>query len=89
VHGCQLDPRKYIKVAVRVYPDRIVLACLDSGRGFNWRDAGEVDFTADGECAEGGRGICLYRTYAARLRFNAAGNCVVMVRPLKASPLEV
>jgi serine/threonine-protein kinase RsbW len=89
VHGCQLDPRKSIKIAVRVYPNRIVLACVDSGGGFNWREAGEVDFTANGECAEGGRGLTLYRAYAARLRFNATGNGVVLVRPLKPSPSEL
>jgi anti-sigma regulatory factor (Ser/Thr protein kinase) len=89
VHGCRLDPTKSVKVAVRVYPNRIVLACTDSGNGFNWREAGEVDFTSDGEYAEGGRGISLYRAYASRIRFNASGNCVVLVRPLKPSCPEV
>jgi serine/threonine-protein kinase RsbW len=79
VHGCRTDPDKQIRCCLRIKSGRLLIAVEDDGEGFDWRAARAhpVDFA---DCA--GRGTGLLRIYANRVRYNAVGNAVTLVRHL-------
>ncbi len=76
-HG--VGQRECILCAVRGGPRRVLIALRDGGPGFDWR-AQRARPVADN--ATSGRGIAIYYRYAHRVRFNARGNGLVLVRLL-------
>jgi serine/threonine-protein kinase RsbW len=77
VHGCHTDPDKQVRCSLRLKAGRLLIAVHDDGDGFDWRaarvrEAAFPDFS--------GRGIGILRKYATRVRYNARGNAVAIVR---------
>jgi anti-sigma regulatory factor (Ser/Thr protein kinase) len=59
---------------------RLTIAVRDEGPGFAWKSRLEREMD---EGAESGRGLLIYRQYAERFRFSAAGNVIVIWLQLK------
>lgn len=78
VHGCASDRTKRVRCEIRLGRRGLGLTVADDGPGFDWGE--RLGAEADPRC-ESGRGIFLCRAYAARLRFNAAGNRLSLYRP--------
>lgn len=68
---------KTITCVLRAKKRHLVLAVCDGGKGFDWRTAGKTEPNA---AAVDGRGLMIYRHYASAVRFNAAGNCVTLIK---------
>jgi serine/threonine-protein kinase RsbW len=79
LHGCESDPAKRVTCTLRVRGSRLTIAVKDQGIGFDWKakQRREVDLEASS-----GRGMCIYESYADRIRFGRQGNSVVMVKTL-------
>ncbi len=76
LHGNRSDASKLVQVEVRVGRKVIALCVADEGSGFDWRSwrrriAGSTDTS--------GRGLEIGRLYANWIRFNPAGNRVILV----------
>jgi serine/threonine-protein kinase RsbW len=84
VHGCGTDPGKQVRCSLRLKSGRLLIAVEDDGEGFDWRAARAhpVVFT---DCS--GRGSGILRLYANRVRYNAVGNAVTLVRCLAVAVL--
>jgi len=63
--------------AVRCGTGRLLIAVFDGGPGFDWRNQRQT--VADCQ-ASSGRGLEIYSRYAHRVRFNALGNGVALIR---------
>jgi anti-anti-sigma factor len=85
VHGCRTDPEKQVRCRLRIKSGRLLIAVEDDGEGFDWRAARArpVSFT---DCS--GRGSGILRIYANRVRYNAVGNAVALVRCLAGGVLS-
>jgi serine/threonine-protein kinase RsbW len=76
LHGNRLDASKLVQVEVRVGRRVIVLSVADEGPGFDWRSR---RCHKSGATDTSGRGLEIGRIYADRIRFNRAGNRVILV----------
>ena len=77
LHGCGCDPDKRGTCRMRTDARRVSGSGADEGCGFDWRKARTREAPLD---AESGRGMSIYREYATRVRFSAAGNAIILVR---------
>lgn len=76
-HGNRMDPRKIVRVSVRIDPDRARIEIEDQGEGFALSDV--PDPTADENLERPcGRGIMLMRAFMNLIEYNAVGNRVVL-----------
>ncbi len=76
-HGNASDPSKQVRIACRLFGNRLRIEITDQGRGF---DPAQVPDPTDPQripcpC---GRGIMLMRNFMSRVEFNALGNQVAM-----------
>ena len=77
VHGCHTDPAKQVRCLLRLKNRHLLIAVEDDGEGFDWRAA--LHNTARfPDCS--GRGIEILLTYASRVRYNARGNLVTIIK---------
>ncbi len=81
-HGCGKAAESAVDCVIRHERGAMLIAVKDSGPGFDWRSRWELQPEAE---ACSGRGVLIYRTYANRVRFNRAGNSVLLWRRLEAS----
>lgn len=77
VHGCQEDPSRQVRCILRLGHGRLTIAVEDDGEGFDWRAATQRR-TDDGKTS--GRGMEILRAYSTRVRFNARGNSVAILK---------
>jgi anti-sigma regulatory factor (Ser/Thr protein kinase) len=66
----------FVFCAVRRRDRRLLIVVRDAGAGFDWKHARG---RRAGMTQTHGRGLSLYRSYAERVRFNAAGNCIALL----------
>lgn len=78
-------PRTALCCVLRGCPQRLLIAILDDGPGFDWRAKGEPP---ENDTETHGRGVAIYHRYAQRIRFNTRGNGVALVRLFAARPKE-
>ena len=77
MHGCGANPAMQVNCLLRLRGRSLLIAVSDEGDGFDWRAA----FHREGEVVDcSGRGISILRAYADRVRYNARGNTVVLVK---------
>jgi hypothetical protein len=72
---------RFVSCAVRCTREgklgRLLIVVSDAGEGFDWRKA----LRRQPKMAQAnGRGLAIYRTYADRFRFNAAGNSIALLK---------
>ncbi len=79
-HGCQRNNLAEVECVVRGGPRRLLIAVQDPGPGFDWRSRWD---TSPDVLTCSGRGVLIFRTYASRVRFNRAGNAVMLYRRLE------
>lgn len=77
VHGCHSDPDKQVRCFLRLRGRRLLIAIEDDGEGFDWRAAWQ-NSAAFSETS--GRGVEILRKYASRVRYNARGNLVTIIK---------
>lgn len=77
VHGCCADPARQVRCGLRLRDQKLLIAVADDGDGFDWRAAlaKEPEFP---DCS--GRGINILSAYADRLRYNARGNAMALIK---------
>lgn len=78
-HGNKEDPQKQISVDYSITPDKFDISITDEGCGF------KPEAVPDPRCGENlfkvtGRGMLLMKTYMDSVEYNAAGNCVHMIK---------
>ena len=76
IHGNKFDVRKHVALTVRICQSRLVIRVADEGPGFDWRAIRARG--VPGDDAVSGRGLPIGGQYAQRLRYNRAGNQVVL-----------
>jgi len=77
IHGSGANPAMPVHCAIRMRDRKLIIAVADCGPGFDWR--GRYGWTADiASCS--GRGLEIFRKFATRVRFNARGNAVTIVK---------
>jgi len=78
LYGNARDPRKVVRVELRITDDAITISVTDEGRGF---DPGSIpDPTLPANLRRtGGRGLYLIRKLMDRVEFNESGNSITMV----------
>jgi serine/threonine-protein kinase RsbW len=79
-HGGQNGRLAPVKCRVRERGRLLWIGVADSGPGFDWKRQMHEDVADD---ALHGRGLMIYQNYAHRVRFNRAGNAVVLVLELE------
>ena len=79
LHGCRCDPKKRVCCRVRMDARRVIFSIRDEGCGFDWRAVHDREAEV---AAESGRGLGIYRRYASRVWFNAAGNAIIVIKRL-------
>jgi anti-sigma regulatory factor (Ser/Thr protein kinase) len=77
VHGSAEDSRQRVSCVLRAKRGRLIVAIRNGGKGFDWRAA--WDRRADSADTHG-RGIEILRHYASAVRFNTAGNSVMLIQ---------
>ena len=77
IHGGAGARGHRISCVLRVKPGRILIAIQDAGQGFNWR---AVWNRRSNLSDTHGRGIEILRRYATSVRFNSAGNSVILIK---------
>jgi serine/threonine-protein kinase RsbW len=77
LHGCGADPTRSVECALRLDGRHLAAVVCDGGAGFNWREALRGSTRTD---ESSGRGVAILRQYATRVRFNAGGNRVVILK---------
>jgi serine/threonine-protein kinase RsbW len=80
VHGSRADPSRQIRCTLRLRPGRLIISVQDDGGGFDWRAAFS---RRSGDRETSGRGMEILRAYSSRVRFNARGNSVTIVKRLE------
>jgi serine/threonine-protein kinase RsbW len=77
MHGNKLDRSKKVSIRLRHNDKRLILSVTDEGPGFCWKKLAnkipEVTSTS-------GRGFPIFTLYANRIRFNPAGNQVILAK---------
>ncbi len=76
-HGCGGNPELRVRCVARRRPSRLLLAVLDEGPGFDWRRHQQRELLLE---STRGRGLPILRQYADAVRFNTAGNGVVLIK---------
>jgi len=76
-HGNRFDESKQVRVACRLFVDRIWIEILDEGAGF---DPDQLPDPTSDECLETpcGRGVMLMKNFMSRVEFTDQGKRVVM-----------
>lgn len=77
VHGCRQDPTRLVRCTVRSAKGRVTIVVADDGPGFDWKKMAERCAKREAAC---GRGMEILRTYSTRVRFNAQGNSVMILK---------
>jgi anti-sigma regulatory factor (Ser/Thr protein kinase) len=77
VHGGHTNPAKQIRCCLRLKGGRLLIAVWDDGDGFDWHVA-RADAATSPDCS--GRGIEILLKYASRVRYNAGGNAVTIIK---------
>ena len=75
-HGCRCNPELRVRCVVRRRPRRLLLAVMDEGSGFDWRQFEQRELMLE---STRGRGLPILRQYSSAVRFNSAGNGVVLI----------
>jgi serine/threonine-protein kinase RsbW len=78
-HGHKSDPRKRARIGWVVSASAVKLVVEDDGAGFDPERVPDPCLPENQE-RPGGRGVFLMRSYMSWVRFNDAGNLVVMCR---------
>ncbi len=78
-HGNRGDEAKTITVDCSIGDDAIRLSVSDEGHGFDPRSVADPTVDENLERPDG-RGLFLMKTYMDHVFFNAAGNCVILVK---------
>ena len=78
-HGNRKDPTKKVKIDYLVSLDKIEVAVMDEGGGFDPEDVPDPRYGENLYKTEG-RGLLLMRSYMDVVEFNEQGNRVSMVR---------
>lgn len=78
-HGNRNDPEKKIRIESLITPEKIDISIADEGGGFF------PDDLPDPRCEKNltkcsGRGILLIKAYMDVVEYNAAGNCIHMIK---------
>lgn len=76
-HGNRYDPDKTIHICCLISPKKIQIIITDQGSGFD-PEAVPDPTSPENLCKEGGRGVKLMRSFMSQVRFNAAGNQVML-----------
>lgn len=76
-HGCACNPELRVRCVARHRPRRLLLAVWDEGAGFDWRQDKPPHSGPD---ATRGRGLAILKQYSDAVRYNAAGNGVVLIK---------
>jgi len=79
VHGCRNDASKQVRCVLRVKDGRLIIAVVDDGEGFDWQAASR--HRSEGQDISG-RGMEILQAYSTRVRFNARGNAVAILKRL-------
>lgn len=78
LYGNAHDPRKLVRVELRITSESITISITDEGRGFD--PAAIPDPTLPANLPRpGGRGLFLIRQLMDRVEFNESGNSITMV----------
>jgi serine/threonine-protein kinase RsbW len=78
LYGNCRDPRKRVRLEVRLSQDEIVVQVTDEGRGFDPRAVSDPTLPAN-RMRPGGRGLFLIRELMDQVDFNEQGNSIRMV----------
>lgn len=81
-HGGKSGVGAPVKCRVRERGKLLWIGVADGGPGFDWR---RQMFEEVADDAIHGRGLLIYQSYAHRVRFNRAGNAVVLVLELESN----
>ena len=73
VHGCDCNPARWVRCALRIRGRKLTIVVADGGPGFDWRTARSREAQVS-DCS--GRGLGIFRRYATHFRFNDTGNAV-------------
>jgi serine/threonine-protein kinase RsbW len=71
VHGCAKDPAKEVQFTITRQGDDLVMVVEDPGPGFDWKR--QIHRLVD-LAKEHGRGMLIFRSYAAAFTYNDKGN---------------
>ncbi len=77
LHGSLSDSARTVSLEVLVADGRLTLSVQDQGPGFDWRE-GLANLPPPE--ATSGRGLTILKLYADDVRFNAAGNQVILTK---------
>ena len=77
VHGSAEDSRERISCVLRAKRGRLIIVIRNGGNGFDWRAAWDRRAALEDNH---GRGIEILRHYASAVRFNTAGNSVMLIQ---------
>jgi len=80
LHGSRCDPLRSVSLEVRAAEGRLTLTVTDQGQGFDWRAGLSTQAPPE---AVSGRGLTILTLYADDVRYNAAGNQVVLTKAVK------
>ena len=78
-HGNRGDPAKRVRLRFRVMAGRFVAEVEDEGGGFDPQQVPDP-FAPENRERDGGRGLLLIRHYMSWVRYNAAGNRVILCK---------
>jgi serine/threonine-protein kinase RsbW len=78
-HGNQYDPKKKVRIAYSILPDRFVVKITDEGEGFDPADVPDPTAVENLErpC---GRGLMLMRHYMTEVSYGDRGSSVLMAK---------
>lgn len=85
LHGNRSDATKKVSVEVGIERATVVLSIADEGPGFDWR---RRLCRAPNPYDTSGRGLLIGQIYAGSMKFNRAGNRVVLVVEKRLKKLE-
>lgn len=76
-HGNRMDPNKTVRVACRIWDDRVWVEIEDQGPGFRVEDVPDptTDENLERPC---GRGIMLMKAFMSRVEYSPSGNRVTL-----------
>ena len=77
LHGSRGDPLRQVTLTLGCADGRLTAVVADQGPGFDWRAAADAPPPPD---AVSGRGLTIMTLYADDVRYNAAGNQVILVK---------